>query len=187
MPESRHRKINRARRRPRVAPSASSANAAASAAQKTNLTSSRNLRLGAIILIVLVAAGAIAYLVSRRGDAETNYEITTASGLKIHDITVGTGESPKMGQTVSVHYSGRLENGTEFDSSRKMGPASPPAQFALGPGLIQAWNEGLQTMKVGGKRQLFIPSSLGYGAQGRPPRIPPNSNLIFEIELLEIK
>jgi hypothetical protein len=108
MPESRHRKINRARKRPRVAPSAVSGSGAASAAQKASRTSDRNLRLGAIILIVVVAAGAIAYLVSRRGDAETNYEITTATGLKIHDITVGTGDSPKPGQTVVVHYIGWL-------------------------------------------------------------------------------
>jgi FKBP-type peptidyl-prolyl cis-trans isomerase len=186
VPESRHRKINRARKRPRVAPSPGSVSAAASAAQKTNLTSSRNLRLGAIILIVVVAAAAIAYLVSRRGDAETNYEITTATGLKIHDITVGAGDSPKPGQTVVVHDIGWLENGTEFNNSRKM-PGGAPAQFQLGGGVITGWTEGLATMKVGGKRKLYIPSALAYGQAGRPPAIPPNSNLTFEIELLGIK
>ncbi len=167
-----------------MAPSTTNVHPIASGAPRNTLTSDRNLKIGAIILVVLVAAGVIAYLVSNRGGAaETNYEITTASGLKIHDITVGTGESPKMGQTVQVHYSGRFENGTEFDSSRKRGPA----QFALGPGLIPAWNEALQTMKVGGKRQLFVPSAQGYGSLGKPPTIPPNSNLIFEIELLAVK
>ena len=170
-----------------MAPSATNVHPDVSGAPRNAFTSERNLKIGGIVLVVLVAAGVIAYLVSNRGgNPETNYEITTASGLKIHDITVGTGESPKMGQTVQVHYAGRLENGSEFDSSRKRGPASPPAQFALGPGLIPAWNEALQTMKVGGKRQLFVPSNLAYGANGRPG-IPPNSNLIFEIELLAVK
>lgn len=129
---------------------------------------------------MVLAAVAIAYVMSRSGT-------TTASGLRIEDIVVGTGASPTLGQTVVVHYTGTLEDGTEFDSSRKQGPSSPPAQFSLGPGLIQAWNEGLTTMKVGGKRKLYVPSALGYGAQGRPPRIPPNANLIFEIELLDVK
>lgn len=169
-----------------MAPSAANVNAAASAAQKTTLTSGRNLRLGAIILIVVVAAGGIAYIWSRRGDAETNYEITTASGLKIHDITVGTGDSPKPEQTVVVHYIGWLENGTEFNNSRKMGPGAP-AEFQLGGGVIAGWTEGLATMKVGGKRKLYIPSALAYGPLGRPPAIPPNANLTFEIELLAIK
>lgn len=157
----------------------------------SGLASNKNLRLGAIILIVVVAAGAIAYVVSNRSGAQPqqpppiNYEITTASGLKMHDVTVGTGASPKMGQTVLAHYVGTLEDGTQFDSSREHGPG--PASFSIGPGLIEGWNEALVTMKVGGKRQLFVPSALAYGARGNPPDIPPNTNLLFEIELVDVK
>lgn len=144
----------------------------------------RNLRIGAIILIVALAVGAIAYVMSRRGNSAIEVAgVTTASGLRIEDVKVGDGPSPKMGQTVSVHYIGWLENGTEFNNSHKMGG---PIDFELG-GVIEGWNEGLSTMKVGGKRKLFIPSNLAYGARGRPPAIPPNSNLIFEIDLLAIK
>lgn len=113
-------------------------------------------------------------------------EVTTASGLKYQDVKVGDGASPALGQRVTAHYFGRLENenGAEFDNSRVRGT---PAEFRLGPGLIQGWNEALQTMKVGGKRKLWIPSKLGYGATGKPPNIPPNANLYFEIELLGVK
>ena len=89
-----------------------------------------------------------------------------------------------MGQTVTVHYVGKLENGTEFNNSYKMGK---PIDFKIGPGLIPGWVEGLQTMKVGGKRRLMIPSKLAYGPTGKPPAIPPNANLDFEIELLGVK
>jgi FKBP-type peptidyl-prolyl cis-trans isomerase len=90
-----------------------------------------------------------------------------------------------MGQTVTVNYLGRLndENGKEFNNSYNLGK---PIDFKLGQ-VIPGWNEGLQTMKVGGKRSLWIPSKLAYGPAGRPPQIPPNSNLYFEIELLGIK
>jgi peptidylprolyl isomerase len=109
--------------------------------------------------------------------------VTTPSGLKYTDLKVGDGASPRMGQTVKVNYTGWLQNGKEFDSSSKHGG---PAEFALGPGLIPGWNEALQTMKVGGKRRLVVPPNLAYGAPGRPPNIPPNSTLTFEIELLEV-
>jgi peptidylprolyl isomerase len=167
-----------------VAASGTSANA--SAAPATRATNNRNIRIGAIVLVVVLAAVAIAYIVNRRGEAqqETIYETTTDSGLKIHEITVGTGESPKLGQTVVVHYIGWLENGTEFNNSHKMGKGEP-ARFVLGE-VIAGWNEGLATMKVGGKRKLWVPSGLAYAARGRPG-IPPNSNLIFEIELLDIQ
>jgi peptidylprolyl isomerase len=141
-------------------------------------------KLIAIIVTAAVAAFVAVYVVSTlRNRSKAAPEITTASGLKYQDLKVGDGASPQMGQTVSVHYIGRLENGTEFNNSYKLGR---PIDFKLGR-VIEGWNEGLQTMKVGGKRKLFIPSKLAYGPRGRPPAIPPNSNLIFEIELLGIK
>jgi FKBP-type peptidyl-prolyl cis-trans isomerases 1 len=101
------------------------------------------------------------------------------------DVVEGTGPSPKVGQTVTVHYTGTLENGFKFDSSVDKGK---PLETVIGRGkVIKGWDEGLMTMKVGGKRKLIIPPQLGYGPQGRPPDIPGNSTLIFDIELLGIK
>lgn len=175
MPVSRQRKLNRARKRPRVAPSSPTSSAHSQARKGFNY------KIVVIILIVAVAASVVAYVVARKSNAA---EITTPSGLKYTDLKVGDGPSPKMGQTVRVHYIGWLENGKEFNNSYKGGQ---PAEFALGPGLIPGWNEALPTMKVGGKRRLVIPPKLAYGASGRPPSIPPNATLTFEIELLAIK
>jgi peptidylprolyl isomerase len=110
----------------------------------------------------------------------------TDTGLGIIDIEAGTGETPAPGQTLVVHYTGWLsENGTKFDSSLDRGT---PFEFALDAGqVIAGWDEGLATMKVGGKRRLIIPADLAYGEQGRPPTIPANAELTFDIELLEIK
>lgn len=113
----------------------------------------------------------------------TGEEITTDSGLKHIDIVEGAGASPALGQTVVVHYTGWLESdGTKFDSSVDRGE---PSEFVLGQ-VIEGWNEGLSTMKEGGTRRLIIPSELAYGEAGRP-NIPPNSALIFDVELLEVR
>jgi peptidylprolyl isomerase len=116
---------------------------------------------------------------------DENDYTTTESGLKYYDFTTGTGDSPEVGQTVVVHYTGWLSDGTQFDSSVEGGQ---PFSFVLGQGnVIPGWDEGLSTMKVGGKRQLVIPSDLGYGDQGAGGVIPPGATLIFEVELLEIR
>jgi peptidylprolyl isomerase len=132
----------------------------------------------------LLAVSAIAYVITRRG-TQAGTEITTPTGLKIQDLKVGDGPSPKAGQTITVNYIGMLANGKEFNNTYTGGA---PIDFRIGTAaVIKGWDEGLMTMKVGGKRKLTIPSSLGYGPQGRPPNIPGNSTLVFEIELLGIK
>lgn len=115
---------------------------------------------------------------------DDNKVVTTASGLKYVVLNEGTGAAPKTGQTVVVHYTGTLEDGTKFDSSRDRGQ---PFSFKLGVGqVIKGWDEGLSTMKVGDRRQLTIPPELGYGARGAGGTIPPNATLIFDVELLKI-
>jgi peptidylprolyl isomerase len=110
--------------------------------------------------------------------------ITTDSGLQYVDIVNGSGSTPQVGQRVSVHYRGTLKDGTPFDNSYDRGA---PLQFMFGTGqVIAGFDEGLENMKVGGKRRLHIPSALGYGERGAGSSIPPNSDLIFEIELVAI-
>jgi FKBP-type peptidyl-prolyl cis-trans isomerase FkpA len=113
---------------------------------------------------------------------------TTASGLIYEDRIAGTGDEAKAGQSVSVHYTGWLfyggERGKKFDSSRDRGD---PFEFPLGAGhVIKGWDEGVQGMKVGGKRKLTIPPAMGYGARGAGGVIPPNATLVFEVELLGV-
>lgn len=109
----------------------------------------------------------------------------TASGLKIIDVKVGSGDEAQNGQTVSVHYTGWLADGTKFDSSLDRGQ---PLSFGLGGGqLIPGFDEGVVGMRVGGQRRLIIPPDLAYGVQGRPPVIPANAELTFDIELLSVQ
>jgi peptidylprolyl isomerase len=136
------------------------------------------------VLTVSVAAMPTAAMAQTPGKA-----MTTASGLQVIDSTVGTGAMPKPGQICVMHYTGWLyedgKKGKKFDSSvdRK-----EPFEFPIGQRkVIAGWDEGVASMKVGGKRTLIIPAALGYGARGAGGVIPPNATLIFDVELLEVK
>lgn len=111
--------------------------------------------------------------------------VTTASGLQYEDLKEGTGTAAKSGDSVEVHYTGWLKDGTKFDSSLDRGQ---PFVFPLGAGrVIKGWDEGVAGMKPGGKRKLVIPAALGYGSRGAGSVIPPNAELTFDVELLKIK
>jgi FKBP-type peptidyl-prolyl cis-trans isomerase FkpA len=115
---------------------------------------------------------------------DTNVEQTTATGLTIEDLTLGEGVEAAAGSSVSVHYTGWLLDGNKFDSSLDR---NQPFDFFLGGGqVIKGWDEGVQGMKINGKRKLTIPPELGYGAAGAGGVIPPNATLVFEVELLAI-
>ena len=131
----------------------------------------------AVIMAALLAVPAFAA-------QEAKKTVTTASGLKYVDAVVGKGASPTAGKQVKVHYTGTLENGKKFDSSVDR---NEPFSFTIGVGqVIKGWDEGVMTMKVGGKRKLIIPSNLGYGARGAGGAIPPNATLLFDVELLDV-
>lgn len=117
--------------------------------------------------------------------AKTRSEVKKVTELKTEDLKAGEGTEAVAGKTISVHYTGWLENGTKFDSSVDRGR---PFSFILGRGqVIQGWDKGVIGMKVGGKRKLTIPSDMGYGTRGAPPVIPPNATLVFDVELLDVK
>ena len=158
-------------------------------------------------IAVGVSLSVVGYLVYVGGvwqgggsDANTNQQANVAAGsdnqqpnslsvtetteLVIRDLREGTGAEAQSGSRMSVHYTGRLLDGATFDSSL---PRGEPIQFTLGSGqVIKGWDEGLQGMRVGGERMLIIPPQLAYGAQGRPPVIPPNATLVFEVELVSV-
>ena len=148
-------------------------------------------RVRTLAAIVLAAAlgGILAVGTSTASKAQAAKTMTTASGLQIADSKVGTGATPKPGQICVMHYTGWLyqngAKGKKFDSSVDRGE---PFEFPIGQKrVIAGWDEGVATMKVGGKRTLIIPPALGYGARGAGDAIPPNATLIFEVELLGVK
>jgi peptidylprolyl isomerase len=139
------------------------------------------------VIIAALAATTTGAIMSEPADAQT--VTTTPSGLQIIDLKVGTGPSPKPGQICVMHYTGWLyengKKGAKFDSSVDRGQ---PFEFPIGrQQVIAGWDEGVATMKVGGKRTLIIPPALGYGARGAGGVIPPNATLMFDVELLGVK
>jgi peptidylprolyl isomerase len=140
------------------------------------------------LALVTAMAGVLAVAPST-AMAQVGKTMTTSSGLQITDSKIGTGATPKAGQTCVMHYTGWLyqdgAKGKKFDSSVDRGQ---PFEFPLGQRrVIAGWDEGVASMKVGGKRTLIIPPELGYGARGAGGVIPPNATLIFEVELLDVK
>jgi FKBP-type peptidyl-prolyl cis-trans isomerase FkpA len=157
----------------------------------------RNQRIMILVIVILLLGGAafLVYTTSQNKQSENNLSAaglpdtsnltTTDTGLQYKDTSVGSGAEAKAGDTVSVHYTGWLTDGTKFDSSVDRGQ---PFSFQLGAGrVIAGWDEGVAGMKVGGKRILVIPSNLGYGTSGAGGVIPPNATLIFEVELLDVQ
>lgn len=142
------------------------------------------------LALLSIFAGSVVMQAAHEAHAETSgKQMTTASGLKVEDSVVGTGESPKPGQICVMHYTGWLyekgAKGEKFDSSVDRGQ---PFEFPIGMGrVIKGWDEGVASMKVGGKRTLIIPPELGYGSRSVGGVIPANSTLIFEVELLGLK
>ena len=140
--------------------------------------------------LAITLIGSVSGFVSTTASAQTaGKTMTTASGLQVIDSVVGTGASPKAGQTCVRHYPGWLyengQKGKKFDSSVDR---NEPFEFPIGKGrVIAGWDEGVATMKVGGKRTLIIPPQLGYGARGAGGVIPPNATLMFDVELLAVK
>src|SRR5438309_8228633 len=140
-----------------------------------------------LVAAFLAASGSLWAWASDPQDKDKKDEkvITTKSGLKYVELKEGTGDEAKAGQTVEVHYTGWLKDGTKFDSSKDR---DEPFKFKLGAGkVIKGWDEGVVGIKVGGKRKLIIPPELGYGKRGAGNVIPPNAELTFEVELLKVR
>lgn len=138
----------------------------------------------ALSLVVTVPVLAAEEKTKPQAKVEAAKAVTTTSGLKYVDVKVGSGASPVKGKQVTVHYTGKLENGKQFDSS----VGKEPFKFVIGVGqVIAGWDEGVMGMKVGGKRRLTIPAQLGYGARGAGGVIPPNATLLFDVELLDVQ
>lgn len=153
------------------------------------MTSHRLTGTPAVVSCILALLFGVAIQTTERAVASGKKMTTTASGLKYSDAVKGTGDQPKPGQTLVMHYTGWLyengQKGTKFDSSVDRGQ---PFEFPIGMGrVIAGWDEGVISMKVGGKRTLIIPPELGYGARGAGGVIPPNATLMFDVELLGIK
>jgi peptidylprolyl isomerase len=150
-------------------------------------------RKGAVVVSVLATMYAVQVMAAEQSKSAektatkmviNTKTVITASGLKYVDVKVGSGASPVKGKQVKVHYTGTLENGKKFDSSVDR---NEPFSFVIGVGqVIPGWDEGVMSMKVGGKRKLIIPSKLGYGVRGAGSDIPPNSTLLFDVELLDV-
>jgi peptidylprolyl isomerase len=158
--------------------------ATASNIPTTQQTSTQKVATSSNPLLTQSIASTANVILAQNMDSEKNM-VTTDSGLQYEDLKVGDGASPQKGQTVVVHYTGTLEDGTKFDSSRDRGQ---PFSFKIGVGqVIKGWDEGVGSMKIGGERKLIIPSDLGYGSRGAGGVIPPNATLIFDVELLDIK
>lgn len=159
-----------------------------SARAQRRATRLRNTRI-AIIVVVVVAIALLAFFAIQKRNQNSastggGNMVTTQSGLQYQDLIVGTGAEALKGKSVTVHYTGWLQDGTQFDSS----VGGQPFTFTLGAGqVIAGWDEGVTGMKVGGKRKLVIPPELAYGAQGYPPVIPANATLTFDVQLLDVK
>ncbi|MDP3372173.1 MAG: FKBP-type peptidyl-prolyl cis-trans isomerase [Candidatus Paracaedibacteraceae bacterium] len=137
------------------------------------------INLTALLAIILIIVGAYHFMPEHLDYTQTD------TALQFKDTKVGDGVSPKKGQTVIVHYTGRLTNGQVFDSSHKR---NQPFKFQIGIGqVIKGWDEGVMSMKVGGTRTLVIPPELGYGSRGAGGLIPPNATLEFDVELLGVE